>query len=65
MRNFYLFEQALKVGSVNALEQGLNNLNNIPCKQKSRKEDFSFVILQFGNVILHKGLYMICLEELL
>lgn len=29
MRNFYLYEDALKLGSISALEQGLNSLNNL------------------------------------
>lgn len=40
MRNFYLFEQALKVSSVNALEQGLNNLNNLLLNRNQDKDFF-------------------------
>lgn len=40
MRNFYLFEQALQVGSVNALEQGLNNLNDILVNRNQERDYF-------------------------
>ena len=39
MRNYYLFEQALQVGTVNALEQGLISLNSILI-DRNTKEDF-------------------------
>lgn len=40
MRNFYLFEQALQVGSVAALEEGLTNLNNIVTNRSVQRDRF-------------------------
>jgi len=40
MRNFYLFEDALKVNSIPALELGLNNLNSILVESDGAKDYF-------------------------
>ena len=40
MRNFYLFELALKVGTVEALENGIVNLNEILVNRDEERDKF-------------------------
>ena len=43
MRNFYMFEDALQVNSVPALESGINNLNVI-LTERDGENDYFFCI---------------------
>lgn len=40
MRNFYLFETALQVGSIDELEEGLNNLNSLITNRNAEEDNF-------------------------